>query len=222
MRVQNVDNTGKYRKVNFGSVYPVYHWHKPTETYVPAFDIKDVKRYQRTLTKMLNSRISGGKEHSPSTFLQSVIEYLAKNDSDYKELKYTRSFFNYKGGIKTAWNGNVYKIEPMAYLLTGRDAVDFENLYGKPIGYSTLIAKQYEDECMQKTEMWQVKDAYKHGGMAFVKDLLGKFRDKETNKELELHTIYGKIKLSGGDKLLKLQFFQKGSVDNPFTTNGIM
>lgn len=222
MQIQNsLQNSNLSYKTNFKSVYPVYHWHKIGKSYAPAFDMNLIRRYQNILTRMLNSRVAGGRKQNPTTFLQEIVKYISEKDIDYKNIPYVRTFFNYKGGIKEAWNGNAI-IEPMAYILTGRDAVDFENMYGKPVGTAQKISKQYDDERIGKLEIEQAKSAYGFGGRAYIKDSLGKFKDLITGRPLELHTIFIDGKQKKPPILLKLAFFQKDGFDNPLVTNGII
>lgn len=221
MQIQNLSlNQPAMKQTSFKSVYPVYHWHKPVDQYVPALqDIKDVKRYQRMLTGMLNSQ-AVGKEHAPTTFLQDVIKYISHWDKDYKEIPYVRTFLNYNGGIKTAWNGNIYEVKPMAYLLTGKDAVRFDKDYSKPIEYANASARQYDCEKLAEMEITGAKRSYGYGGAAYVNGELGKFKDKETQKPLELHTIiYGKP-TSRKAQIIKMGFFPTNDSTNPLVING--
>ena len=165
--------------------------------------------------------VSKTVKHAGSAMDEEIVKYISEKDIDYKNIPYVRTFFNYKGGIKEAWNGNTI-IEPMVYILTGRDAVDFENMYGKPVGTAQKISKQYDDERIGKLEIEQAKSAYGFGGRAYIKDSLGKFKDLITGRPLELHTIFIDGKQKKPPILLKLAFFQKDGFDNPLVTNGII
>ena len=222
VQIQNLSlPQNNIKSTNFKSVYPVYYWHKPADSYVPAFDMKNVKRYQRMLTGILNS-LTVGKNHKVTTFMQDVIKYIANWDKDYKKNPYVRTFLNYNGGIKTSWNGNVSKIEPCAYLLSGRDAVDFDTMYSKPIKYTNAAAKQYDSKKLAKKEIDKAKKSYGYGGSAYVKGELGKFKDENTRKPLELHVIIVGKPTSRSAKIYKIGFFPTDGSNNPFVTNGIL
>ena len=222
MQIQNMSFAqNNVNKTSFKSVYPVYHWHKPTDKYVPALqDIKDVKRYQRMLTGMLNSRVSA-KQHKPTTFLQDVIKYISEWDTDYKNNPYVRTFFNYKGGYKNDRDGNAIDVKPYAYLLTGKDAVEFDTMYSKPIGWTYKAVREYDSDKYAEMEISESKRSYGYGGAAYIKQELGKFKSAN-GTPLELHTIIGGNPDSRSAKIIKLSFFQTNDKNNPFIANGIL
>jgi hypothetical protein len=205
---------------NFKSVYPVYHWYKPNDKFIPATDLKIVHKFQRLLTGLL---VKGNKYDLSipgKTFIHGVMNFIANNDNDYKNIPYVRSFYNAKGGCKRDWKGEIYDIVPSAYLLTGNDAVDFENLFGKPIGRVRKTENYSEKEIL--AEIRKAKIAYATKGPKFIKERANKFVDKETSRQLELHTIFTQPDKNKPPKLIKLGFFTKGGENNPFIKNGIL
>lgn len=220
MHIQQI-NQNFVRQNSFKSIHPVYHWHKLCGVYTPATKIEDIRHYQRVMIALLNSRTSGGRKHTPSTFLQKIVDYLSKLDKDYQELPYVRSFLNYKGGYKNDINGDVIKVEPYAYILTGRDAVDFGDLYCKPIKEVHSMVKGYEDTTIAKNSIERTKLSYGYGGASYIRALIKKA--KESGKPiLELHTIFSKLPDKDKPSLIKLGLFQTGAEDNPLITNGIL
>lgn len=219
MQVQN--GTFEYPNTNFKAVYKVYHWHKPEGVWRPAFeDMSDVKTYQRKLTNILNCRSTTAKIIKQNDFTKRILDVIKEKDADFKAEPYVCSFPNYDGGFKTAWNGNV-SAEACMYILTGKDAVDFKKWYSKPIEYAQDIAKQYDDARIGEIEVEQAKTSYGFGGMAYIRDKLGRFRDAVSGRPLELHAIYiGKT--AKGSKLHSVKFFETNGYDNPLMKRGII
>lgn len=224
MQIQNVTSScTRCNNTNFKSVYPVYHWYKPADKYIPAFDKSRVRRYQKILTGMLNAKINTSEKLKSSKFLQEVLKFVSAHDRDFNNLPYVRTYFDYKGGLKTAWNGNVYEVKPSAYILTGRDAADFENMYGKPLGSAKSTANNGgQMNIHQRAELENAKLCYAYGGERFVLEKMKLFKNPETGNPLELHVI-----MSGGEnshkaKVIKLNYFETGAKNNPLVTNGII
>ena len=204
---------------NFKSVYPVYHWFKPKDKYVPATSMQYVKHFQRLVVSILNKKSLLMNVKSDS-FLKNFVDYIASKDIDYKYTPYVRSFYNSKGGLKRDSNGIVYDIEPNSYILTGQDAVYFENLFGKPINY--VIKESNIQETEIKRLVAQAKRAYASKGLKFVKEKQKLFVDKQTSRPLELHTIFKMYKNDVVPRLYKAEFFEKNAKNNPLITNDII
>ena len=114
---------------NFKSVYPVYHWYNPTKKYVPLTEMDTLIRCQKLFEGILNAVRPNTKRISHS-FLQQVVNYIAYNDADYIDFPYVRSFYNNYGGLESGYKGKAKRIEPIAYIFTGKDAANFESSYG--------------------------------------------------------------------------------------------
>lgn len=135
MQIQSANYSQTYCAPNFKSIYPVYFWVKNGDKALPVFEKKAAQRLQRELSGILNNTKKAIKRY-PSEKRREFRETICAADSDYKNNKYVRSISTDRGGVKEAWNGNISKIDPSIYILTGRDAVDFTQFYGKPIGYA--------------------------------------------------------------------------------------
>ena len=206
---------------SFKAVYPVYHWHKVDSGYFTALNMNDVKKYQKMLTRLLNQLKPNNKEQGDNSIMQQIVNYVAEKDKDYKKCPIVRSYYNYNGGIKNDWRGEICKIEPMVYIITGQDAVDFENNYGKAIGYARQQINNPETERQGKCALHNANMDYSYGGQAFVKEKNGKFIDAESKEPLELHTIIVKDAKGKKDSLLKVGIFSINEERNPFVKKGI-
>lgn len=231
MQVQSVtSNPYSMQQPNFKSKFPVYHWHKPADEYFVTFDMRTVQRYQKILMKILNTLIF---DHSnpPKTFLERVNDYVFQWDKDYKnfpkensltDFPFVKSAYDRRGGYKTAYNGNIYEVKPMAYLMTGDDAVNYEVLYSKPIPRAYKIARQYDDKVLKENEVKEAKMSYGYGGIAYAKDMDKRLLHPVTKKPVELHTVFKINPKTNYPTLIKLEFFETGGKDNPFVKNGIL
>lgn len=224
MQIQNLPTTqNRLDKTSFKSVYPVYHWCKTAGgSYAPTFNIKEVKHFQRLLTNILNSGNKETSKKDKKQFAQVLIKHIKEMDPDYKANPCVRTFINYKGGVKTAWNGNTYDIEPSAYLLTGKDAIEFDLMYSRPISVAKHNAKQLDNPKIMENEINNAKKSYGLGGATYVKRKVGLFKDKITQKPLELHTIIDNTLSLRKTKFIKLKFFETESENNPLKKNGII
>ena len=218
MLVQNVSSQNYNTPCNFKSVYPVYHWCKINGKYKPATNQDLVHHCQRLLTSMLNN----GGYRNPATVKKSAIgllsKFIASIDSDYKYVPFVRSFYNNCGGYKNSVKSR--GIEPMAYLITGNDAAEFEQVFGKPIG-AIKNDENYSEKDKDRL-VTRAKVAYASKGPLFVKSRCVKFVDRETGKPLELHAIFDRSDKSNPLKLIRCGFFIEGAKDNPLITNGII
>lgn len=219
MRIQSLANEPKIStgNPNFKSVYPVYHWYNPNKKFSPVTDIGTIRHCQRLLVGMINST-TPKLYRKDSSFLQQVINYIAVNDKDFLAVPYVRSFYNAKGGFKRDAKGNIYKVEPLAYIITGNDAVNFENVYGKPI--NTIAKEVNGSEREIQAAVQRAKCAFSYNGLKYMRERSLKFVDKESKKPLELHTIFCKVGDNNSPKLIKLSFFESGAKNNPFVKNG--
>lgn len=195
-------------KQSFKSVYPVYHWHYKNGSYAPVFDVADAKKYQRKLLGIFNHTEHLCKK-IPTAFITNIIKMISKCDIDYKKEPCALSFYNKIPGVKKAWNGNVYDIEPCAYMITGEDALFFEQHFRRPIGYSKYDAKIYNID--NNPEIKQRMSSYAVRGTDFVREKEKEFAHKNN---LELHAIFK------DDKLIKIGFYPQTGPENPFVKTG--
>jgi len=222
MQISNIEvkNTNYTSKCNFKSVYPVYHWHRVNGKFVPATDSNVVHRYQKLLAGILRQGGFLDLEHGGKSFLYQIASFVAQFDSDYKYGRYVRSFYDNHGGYKYDSKGEAYKIVPSAYLLTGKDAIEFEETFGRPIGKLKNEEELTEKELDRAVK--RAKVAFATKGYRFVKERCGKLKDKDTQKPLELHTIFVQWNKHKKPELIKLGFFQQGDENNPLIKNNII
>ena len=145
-------------------------------------------------------------------------QFISNYDKDFKYAPFVRSFYNNYGGFRNMPDRRA--IEPMAYLITGNDAAEFEQVFGKPIGAVKNDENYTEKE--KKKLVTGAKVAYAIKGSGFVKSKCEKFVDKETGKPLELHVIFDRSDKRNPLKLIRSCFFIKGDKNNPLITNGII
>ena len=216
----SVSTPNQINNCNFKHVYPVYHWHKVNGKYIPAVGSQAVHQYQRLLAGMLRKGGYLNLDIESNSFFHKTARYIAMNDGDYKAVPYVRSFYNNFGGYKYDIKGEAYEFEPCVYLLTGNDAVEFETTFGKPIG---MVKKQENySESEIENVVKNAKFAFAVNGFRFVKNRVEKFKDKETSKPLELHTIFVQDDGRKTPRLIKIGFFPKGGKNNPLVTNNII
>ncbi len=192
----------------FKSVYPVYHWHCQNGKYVPAFDITAAKKYQMKLLGILNRTEHLCKRIS-AEFINNIIKMVSACDKDYEAKPCALSFYNKAPGFKKAWNGHVYDVQPCTYMITGDDALFFEQHFRRPIGYTKYDAKMYNID--KNPEIKQSMLSYAVRGTDFVKEKEQEFAHK---KNLEIHAIFK------DNKLVKIGFYPKSGPENPFVKTG--
>lgn len=215
-----VSNTSVNSNLGFKSVYPVYHWCKMNGKYRPVSDRKSVENCQRVLSGMLNRGDWVDLEKCGKSFLIQTVQYISHFDKDYKNCRFTRSYYYNHGGYQHDSAGNVKGFEPCAYLLTGVDAADFEETYGKPIGKTKNL--EYLSQKEIYTAVMRAKMAYITKGLKYVKDKAKKFVDKESKTPLELHTICTQNPVDKKWRMIKMEFFKTGDKENPLVRNDII
>lgn len=148
------------------------------------------------------------KEQTSLTLMQRIQNFIKKSDIDYIACPYVRTFYNRNGGIKDG------KIEPLVYLLTGKDALHFEEEFGRPLGQ---LKSQYGTE--NSAELQQAKVDYWFKGLNFVKSRAKKYcKDDRIPRELHIkteteRTKTGRIK---GYNTVDMAFFPVKGPKNPF------
>ena len=153
-------------------------------------------------------------ELASSQLVQRVRRFVTRRDSDYAENHYVRTFYNSKGGIK---NG---KFEPIVYLLTGRDAVNFEETYGKPLGQ---LKKQLG--LKYSAEIQSAKIDYWLKGLNYVKQKSQKSCGRDGLPH-ELHikteTVRSKTGNIKGYNIVNMEYFPNQGTKNPFVLTGML
>lgn len=207
MNIKPVSFNLKNGSVSFGSVYPVYHWNYAEGKVSSEFDVITAKKYQRKILGILNGTIKSYTNIS-KTFFKKIREHFSACDPDFKSEPCALSFYRKGGGNKTTWNGNTH-IVPCTYLITGDDALFFEQHYRRPIGYTKYDAKIYGID--KHPEIKSAQIVYAINGAEFVKKKAKEFSE---NYNLELHAIFK------DNKLIKIGFYPRSGEKNPFVKMG--
>ena len=126
-------------------------------------------------------------------FFERIIDYIAEKDSDYKEIPFAVCFYNKNAGVKAQNSGDSPITATYSYLITGRDAVEFQDKLITPL--------KDADENDKK-----IKTKYFFKGLTFVKRKSAKFLNE---KKLELHAIFT------GEDLIKIGFYPIKGKNNP-------
>lgn len=218
MKIQPVQNysTSGIKKTNpqFKAVYPVVHWVAETNgSYAPAMSLELTRKLQRILVGILNH----SKRSKHGLVADSSVNYISKCDLDYRRNPIVRTFYNNNGGYDK-------KFVPLAHLVTGKNAVDFDNLYGKAIGEAKGNAPRVNGKPIS-AELKQAVKNYSLGGLEFVNDKNKKLYDN-SGIEYGLHTKFqtirsktGKIK---GYELVDVRFCPEKGPNNPFVRTGLV
>ena len=221
MLVQNVSlsNQNYGNSCNFKSVYPVYHWLKFDGKYKPATKNEWVHRCQRLLAAMLNKASHLDLDHPGKSVLHNTGCYVASVDENYKSIPHVCSYYNNFGGFKNSPDRRA--IDPMAYLVTGADAIEFEQIFGKPVCASKKQEFRSQKEIDESIS--RARFSYALKGPEFIKSRSAKFIDKESGNPVELHTIFERTSDNNHPlRMIKCSFFIQGDKKNPLITNGII
>lgn len=130
MQIQSVNSL--YTKPSFKAAYPVIHWTCETNgSYAPVISYELTKKLQGKLVRALN-KVCGLVKVDGETL--RIQDYLRKTDFDYRFNQKVRSFYNPK-----AEESDVF--EPISYIISGKDAVDFDTNVASNIGREKHYAK---------------------------------------------------------------------------------
>ncbi len=215
MNIQPINlNTYNTKNTNFKSTYPVVHWVAESNgSYAPVVSMELTKKLQRILVGVLNH----SKKNTQGQVGNSIIDYISKCDLDYRRMPIVRTFYDRKGGFDK-------KFTPFAHLITGYDAKDFDNCYGKAIGEAKANAPRRNGK-PESAELKQAVIDYSLGGQKFVNNKNKKLYDNN-GLEYGLHTKFqtirsktGKIK---GYQLVDVKFCPEKGPKNPFVRTGIV
>lgn len=140
-------------------------------------------------------------------------KYIGARDNDYKRYPFVRGFNNEKGGDK----GD--RFETISYLLTGNDAVYFEENYGKPIGQTKAMLKSLGVNPSKTAELQEKLSDYWSMGLDFSKKRAKDFKPKN-NEPYELHVELERQRSSTGKpigyRILDMKFCPREGAQNPF------
>ena len=181
----------------FKSVIQIHHWTYNDKVMTPVSDIKNIDKFQKKIAHIFNRRMSYSKKSS-TAFFNRIIEYLGQNDKDYKEIPYVVTFYNKNAKQDAERKGEPLETAPYAYLLTGKDAIKFQDRFLTPVKNLDVNDKD-------------TKTQYFYDAIKFIIARSHTFLEK---KNLELHAIYT------GEDLIKIGFYPTKGKDNPYVKLG--
>ena len=138
---------------------------------------------------------------------------MCQNDSDYTECPYVRAFYNKKGGYRNN------SFEPLAYIMTGKDAMLFEEVYAKPIGYLNNANMRFS------AELQQVKGDYWRKGFNYIQNRVRQSKCSDgTVKELHVkfNTNRNSVGKVQGYNMMGMGFYPSAGPNNPFVITGLI
>lgn len=195
MKIQPTNN---YQNLNpqFKAAYPVYHWVAETNAgYKPVMDSEITRKLQRTIVSLSNKF----KKKDASALSKKVGDYLSKCDIDFRRICFARSFYDRFGG----WNKTLDKPKAISYLITGKDALNFDKNF--------------------RTNTKQSIDSYNSIGQDFINSTNKKLYDAD-GIEYGLHTKFEIIRTKTGKikeyKLVNMKFCPESGERNPFERLG--
>ena len=215
MQIQSTQNLS-YNRVNSRPVFkassPVMHWVAEVNGgYSPVATAELTKKLQRKIVSLLN-----GTKKNLSDFEKQVKDYIARCDIDYRRDAVVRSYYDKKAG----WDGKIF--EPISYLLTGRDAIEFDKTFGQAIGIAVKDAPRKNGHAAS-AEVAIAKGDYVHNGKNFVKSKSRRLYDSNGISH-SLHTKFqikrsktGRIK---DYELVGVKFCPDEGSKNPFVVMG--
>ena len=202
---------------NFGKAYPVIHWitEEGGKSYAPVATEELSRILQGKLVRMFNKSLVGQKPEK-LTLLKSIQRFLFSNDQDYRRHKITRSFYNERGG----WANN--RFNPISYLITGHDAYNFEQMFGKPIGQARKISPRLISGRANSAELKIKQRDYHEDGLKFVKTRAENAKNN-AGERVSLHTKFVIHRNKNGKKdyeLVGMKFCPDEGSSNPFVKLG--
>ena len=197
---------------NFKATYPVVHWVAESNgSYAPISNLKDVKKLQSKIIRILNKPLYNTKKEI-SFVEQTLRDYIGRCDVDYRNMSLVRSFYNRA-------EGDMSGKTPVAYVISGKDIEPFEEQLSKNIG----IAKGEAKKTLQTShspEADAAVEAYKKGGLTFVNNPDLRIKNKENNMTYVLHTKFEIIRNKLGKvkdyKFIGARFLPEHGPESPF------
>ena len=224
MQIQRINNINgiNNKATNFKSTYPVYHWvEKANGNVVPVVTKPEIEKMQSKLVRMLNNTLSR-KNVDKAEIMDKTVNIVKEADSDYIKSTVVRSFYNSNGG----WKENIF--EALTYLITGKDVVKFDKLFGKPIGKAKTISKTPTGKYCS-LELDNALDNYENNGLNFVKAESAKFV-KNNDTPSALHIVHAPVYYQKGKNKGKVKeylpkwvlFRPENGPNNPFIKLGLV
>lgn len=232
MQIDSVNNysiQNKQKNPQFKSAYPVVHWVAETNgSYAPVLTKDFAKSLNTKIVRILNttgkeieeklqdlqaqiksrgkSSVKIEKEISELNLMKRVKSFIARCDGDYAQKSQVRGFYDGSAGMH---NG---KYDAIAYMITGDDAIYFEQRFGKPLGQSRAYGEQ-------SLEFERAKSEYHNQGLRFVKSHSDKYclrGGEPAELHVKLETMRNKAGKVKGYNIVDMRFFPKNGPENPF------
>ncbi len=203
------------KNTSFKSAYPVVHWvAEANGSYAPVASLQLTKKLQNILVRLLNA--TSVKTPERKELAIRAQKFLRSRDRDFDSNHIARTFHDVNGG----WGKNVF--HPIAYMLTGKDALLFEDRFGKPLG---MLKKESAEiwERGNSAELNIARADYAKGGLNYVKKRSKEFCD--SNKiQHQLHTKFEVKRNKSGEvvgyNLIGLGFYPARGENNPLEKLG--
>ncbi|MBO5738625.1 hypothetical protein J6R97_04725 [bacterium] len=225
----NANFVSNNQRIQFKSAYPIIHWVAENNgSYAPVVSHEIAKSLNTKIIRILNTNSqviekklqnlyneiqAQGKSSSKIdreicelNLMKRVKSFINRWDKGFAKNQFARGFYNKNGGIK---NG---KFDSLAYLITGEDAVYFENTFGRPLG-------EFKKYGADSPELERAKADYFKKGYNFVLDR-AKHHCFSNRDPAELHVkmevVRNKFGAIKNYNIVDMKFFAKNGFDNPF------
>ena len=216
MQIQAVNNHSNVKSNNpqFKKAYKVVHWvGEQNANYAPVAGFELTKKLQSLLVRILNQS-TRLKENSAN---KVAVNYLKGEDTEYATSGIVRTFYDKNGGF----NKHSGTFLPFSYLLTGGDAYNFSDKYGKALGKAKSFAPKQKDK-LNSAELQIARSDYYIAGWKLVNDTEKKiYKD---GIEQELHTKFEIVRDKEGKvtgyNLVGLKLCPTKGEENPFVKTG--
>ena len=149
--------------------------------------------------------------------LQHCTSLQKGEDTEYATSGVVRTFYDKNGGF----NKHSGKFLPFSYLITGGDAYNFSDKYGKALGKAKSFAPMQKDK-LNSAELQIARSDYNIAGWNLVND--AKKKIYKDGIEQELHTKFEVVRDKKGKitgyNLVGLKFCPAKGDENPFVRTG--
>lgn len=196
---------------NFKATYPVVHWVAESNgSFAPVANLELTRKLQGKIIRILNkSLLSSTKPMNPSE--QKLRTYISSCDVDYRQKPIVRSFYDRIGA-------SFQKFNPTAYMISGNNVNEFNELLAKKIGKAKKVAKSDFSTPYSPEAIKAIQD-YNFYGLQFVNSNQMRIRDKN-NMTYVLHTKFEIIRNKLGKikdyKFVDVRFLPERGKANPF------
>jgi len=202
-------NSASYQTTNFKSAYPVVHWVAETNgSYAPSVSHELTQILQQKFVRALNK--AEHKDGVLKATIGKIKDYLARNDRDFRQCSRVRTFYRryiHEGA----------QFEPVSYIISGRDIVDFEDKIAKDIGRTKGQALDSLGT-VHSAESRAAVRKYDITGLNFVQNNSRQIKDNK-GMPYALHTKFEIVRGKNGNirdyRLVDARFLPAKGENNP-------